>query len=86
MEGIYQITPSIKKISFEQKGKIFLYLEDGRIIISPLKYFPGIQHLDSKQRKIYTIMDDQMIMFKDSDSIYHLQDFIGKEQNYRYRG
>lgn len=75
----------IEKILFDIPGKITLKLEDGRIIITPLKYFPEIQKLSVDKRKKYTIVDDRTILFSYSDSVYHLEDFIGLENNWRQR-
>jgi len=78
-------TMCIEKILFDVPGKITLKLEDGRIIITPLKYFPEIQKLSIDKRKKYTIVDDRTILFTYSDSIYHLEDFMGLENNWRQR-
>ncbi len=78
-------TICIEKVLFNSPGKITLILEDGRIIITPLKYFPEIQKMSVDKRKKYTIVDDRTILFSNSDSIYHLEDFIGLENNWRQR-
>ena len=75
----------IKKLSFDIAGKITLKLEDGRLIIVPLKYFPEIQKLPVEKRKKYTIVDDRTILFAFSDSVYHLEDFMGLENKWRER-
>jgi len=59
--------------------KITLKLEDGRLIIVPLKYFPEIQKMSIDKRKKYTVVDDRTILFLYSDSVNHLEDFIGLE-------
>jgi len=51
MEGLENISPVIKKIDFKQRGKISFTLEDGRIIIVPVAYFPSIKRLSETQRK-----------------------------------
>lgn len=78
-------TMSIQKILFDMPGKISIKLYDGRIIIVPLKYFPELQKLTLEERKKYTIVDDRTILFSNSDSIYHLEDFIGLESKWRQR-
>ena len=78
-------TMSIEKILFDSPGKISLKLEDGRIIIIPLKYFPELQKLSVDKRKKYTIVDDRTILFTYSDSVYHIKDFIGLENKWRQR-
>lgn len=83
-EGVVGIEPQIKKISFEQKGKIYLHLKDGRIIITPLKLFPSISKLSTSQRKKYTISDGEIIVFHHSDEVYHIEQFLGREKDYQY--
>lgn len=86
MEGIRNLKPIINKLKFEDKGKMSLYLKDGRIILCPLKYFPSIKKLPLKDREQYTIVNNQIIMFHKSSFVYHIQDFLGKEQEYIYKG
>ncbi|MCX6277539.1 MAG: hypothetical protein NT004_05530 [Bacteroidetes bacterium] len=78
-------TISIKKVLFDLPGKITIKLEDGRIIITPLKYFPEIKKLSVDKRKKCTIVDDRTILFSYSDSVYHLEDFFGLENKWRQR-
>jgi hypothetical protein len=78
-------TMSIEKILFDMPGKITIKLEDGRMIISPLKFFPELQKLSVDKRKKYTIVDDRTILFSFTDSIYHLEDFVGLESKWRQR-
>jgi hypothetical protein len=76
---------SISKLNFDIAGKISLKLEDGRVIIVPLKYFPDIQKLTVEKRKKYTIVDDRTVLFSYSDFVYHLEDFMGLENKWRER-
>ncbi len=76
---------SISKLNFDIAGKISLKLEDGRVIIVPLKYFPDIQKLTVEKRKKYTIVDDRIILFSYSDLVYHLEDFMGLENKWKER-
>jgi hypothetical protein len=75
----------IVKLNFDIAGKITLKLEDGRLIIVPLKCFPDIQKLPVEKRKKYTIVDDRTILFSYSDSIYYLEDFMGLENKWSER-
>ena len=44
----------IEKINFDIAGKISMKLEDGRIIIVPLKYFPELKKIARwKKEKVY---------------------------------
>lgn len=78
-------TMSIEKILFNMPGKITIKLEDGRMFISPLKYFPELKKLSIDKRKKYTIVDDRTILFSYTNSIYHIEDFIGVESKWRER-
>ncbi len=75
----------IEKLNFDIVGKMSLKLKDGRVIIVPLKYFPDIQKLSVEKRKKYTIVDDRTVLFSYSDSVYHLEDFMGLESKGRER-
>ena len=55
MEGIVNIQPKIDKILFLQKGKMNIYLQDGRIIIIPLNYFSDIKKLSTNQQQFRNI-------------------------------
>ena len=76
---------TIQRIIFDSPGKISLKLEDGRILIIPLKYFPELSKLPLEKRKKYTIVDDRTVLFTHSDSVYHLEDFMGLESKWRER-
>lgn len=76
---------SIDKLKFNYPGKICIVLEDGRELIVPLKYFPELKKLPLEKRKKYTIVDDRTILFNYSDSVYHLEDFFGLEENWKKR-
>jgi hypothetical protein len=84
MEGIQEIAPEIDKIDFRIKGTIRLFLKDGRQVVAPLKYFPSIKRLSEKEKKKYHIIDGQILLFDHCDEIFHIEQFLGKEQNYRY--
>ena len=75
----------IEKLSFNEPGKITIKMEDGRLFIIPLRYFPELQKLSVEKRKKYTIVDDKTILFAYSDSVYHLEDFIGLEGKWQER-
>jgi hypothetical protein len=75
----------IEKVEFDIPGKMSVKLEDGRVFIIPLKYFPDIKKLPVEKRKKYTIVDDRTVLFLFSDNVYHLEDFIGLESNWRER-
>jgi len=82
---IKNTTMSIEKLSFNEPDKITIKMEDGRLFVIPLRYFPELQKLSVDKRKKYTIVDDRTILFAYSDSVYHLEDFIGIEGKWQER-
>lgn len=78
-------TISIERLSFDLHGKISIKLEDGRVLIVPLKYFPDLQKLPLEKRKKHTIVDDRTVLFNYSDQVYHLEDFMGLEEKWKER-
>lgn len=74
--GLLNGTPKIKKINFP-KGKIQIFMNDGRIITCPLNKFPEIKKLSIRERKKYSNLAGFGIMFENSDSVYHISDFLG---------
>jgi hypothetical protein len=55
------------------------------MFISPLRYFPEWQKLRVDKREKYTIVDDRTVLFKDLDSVYHLEGIIGLAGKWRER-
>jgi hypothetical protein len=86
MEGFAQTQPTIKKVSFHERGRIALILEDGRIISAPLSKFPSIRRLSVKDRQQYTIINGTMIDIHAANEVYHIQDFLGLPEKYAYTG
>jgi len=84
MEGFIKTKPNIKKITFEQRGKMFIYLFDGRTVIVPVSAFPSIKKLKEVDRKHYSIIDDSLFTFDKSNEIFHLEQVLGKENKYAY--
>ena len=78
MERLRDIKPKIKTLKFENKGKIDIHLEDGRIIIVPLSCFPSIKKLSANQRKKWQVLDHIGFTFDDTDDLFHLYEIIGK--------
>jgi hypothetical protein len=85
MEGIFQVMPRIKKIDFPGRGKIAIYLEDGRIIFVPLQYFPSIKSLSSKQRSKWYILGGEGFSFDDCSEVFHIEQVLGSEQTYSHK-
>ena len=85
LEGFQGIQPVIEKVSFAFKGKIAIHLQDGRVLLAPLEKFPSIEQLTTTQRRHLSIIDDQLLMFHDCNEIFHLEQFMGREQEYKYQ-
>jgi len=75
----------IEKLLFDEPDEITIKSEDGRLLIIPLSDFPELQKLPFEKRKKYTIVNDRTILFAYSDSVYHLEDFIGFEGKWQKR-
>lgn len=84
MEGFHHTRPAIKSIDFRRKGCITLHFKDGRILSAPLSKFPSLKKLTPYQRRFYQIADEQVLIFRDCDEVYHVQDFFGRELDYKY--
>lgn len=82
--GFRQTKPKIKRITFQKRDLLTLHLEDGRLISAPLACFPGIVALSPSQRRQYHIADDNIILFRDDDEVYHIQDFLGTYETNAY--
>ncbi len=70
------IKVSIKKLDFSQRGKMAVYLSDGREIIVPLSMFPNIKNLSLKQRNHWMILDDQFFTFDSLSLVYSITDLL----------
>ncbi len=84
MEGLYKIKPAIKKIDFVERGKFKIELKDGRVILVPIGFFPSIKKLNKLQRNKWYIIDDQMFSFEASDEVFHIEQVLGKENEYKF--
>ena len=68
----------IKKLDFSQKrGKMAVYLTDGREVIVPVGLFPEIKRLSESQREDYMILDGQFFSFEAISRIFSIKDILG---------
>ena len=84
-EGFFDVTPKIKKLSFDIKGKMKVTLCDGRIIVAPLSTFPSIKKLTMQQRKKWYLFGNGF-SFDDCNEVFHIEQIIGNSGNYRHEG
>lgn len=66
----------IKKLDFNKRGMMIVYLTDGRIVMVPVSMFPDIKRLSLAQREDYMIMDDQYFSFEAMSKIYSVKDVL----------
>jgi len=85
VEGFIGNRPKIKKIDFKSRGKFNILLEDGRSVSTPIKFFPSIKQLTNSQRKKWYITDNEMFSFDDCNEVFHIEQVLGKEQEYKYK-
>ena len=83
--GFNAVKPEIVRVSFRKAGFVTLHLEDGRALDAPLARFPGIAELSLSQRRHYHIADGDILMFRDDDEVYHIQDFLGTYETNAYQ-
>lgn len=84
MEGVIGIKPVIKKISFPATGKMRIDLEDKRSIVVPLSLFPSIKRLPPSVRRKWYVMNDELFSFDGSNEVFHIEQVLGKEEEYKY--
>ena len=71
------VTVRMNKVDFSTyKGKMAIYLSDGRIILTPIGMFPDIKRLTMKQRKDYFILEGQYLGFMRQPEMYPVTDFL----------
>ncbi|WP_418530213.1 hypothetical protein [Paraprevotella clara] len=71
------VNVGIKKLDFTgRRGKMAVYLTDGREIIVPLSFFPDIKRLSLKEREEWMILDDQFFTFGHLSKIYSVKDLM----------
>ena len=67
----------ICKLAFgEKRGKMAVYLTDGREVLVPISLFPEIKRLNSAQREDWMVLDDQFFTFDAISRIYSVKDVL----------
>jgi hypothetical protein len=84
MEGVIGVEPIIKKITWPVPGKFYIQLEDGRIIIMPVKLMPGAKKVKPQHRKRAQIINGNMFTWISCPEVYHIEQVLGKEEDYKY--
>lgn len=71
------VNVGIKKLDFTAKrGKMTVYLTDGREIVVPLSFFPNIKQLSLKEREKWMVLDDQFFSFDHLSKVYSVKDLM----------
>lgn len=84
MHGFFNIKPIITHINVENPDYLVLSFADGRILSTPVLYFPSIHNLTPEERQNWSVLDGQMFTFMDCDEVFHIEQLLGKEQIYEY--
>lgn len=72
------INVGIKRLDFtEKRGKMAVYLTDGREVIVPVSIFKDISAMPIKERNKWYILDDQYFTFENMGRVYSITDIIG---------
>ncbi len=71
------VNVGIKKLNFTvYRGKMAVYLTDGREIIVPISFFPDIKRLSVKERNRWMVLDDQFFTFDRLSRVYSVKDLM----------
>lgn len=72
-----RMNTGIRKLDFTKaKGKMIVYLTDGRELVIPVSFFPDIKKLPLEKRKEWMILDDQFFTFSHLSTVYSLSDLM----------
>lgn len=72
-----QIKTGIRKLDFVSfRGKMMVYLTDGRQVLVPLSFFPEIKSLSVKDRSDWIILDEQYFTFNRLSKVYSIEDVM----------
>lgn len=67
----------IKKLDFtEKRGKMAVYLSDGREVIVPVSKFKDISAMPIKERNKWFVLDDQYFTFENMGRVYSVTDVL----------
>ena len=83
VEGYWDVTPKIKKVSFPIRGKMSVALEDGRIIVVPISAFPSIKKVPVSERKQYYLTAGG-VTWDSCSEVIHIEQILGNYNNYKH--
>ena len=83
IEGYWDVTPKIKKVSFPIRGKMSVSLEDGRVITVPISAFPSIKKVPVNERKRYYLTAGG-VTWDSCPEVIHIEQILGNYNNYKH--
>ena len=83
IDGYWNVTPKIKKVSFPVRGKMAVQLEDGRVIIVPLSSFPSIKKVPVKERSKWYLIGGG-VTWDTCPEVIHIEQILGNYANYKH--
>ena len=83
IEGYWDVTPKIKKVSFPIRGKMSVSLEDGRVITVPISAFPSIKKVPVNERKRYYLTAGG-VTWDSCPEVIHIEQILGNYKNYKH--
>lgn len=83
IEGYWDVTPKIKKVSFPIRGKMSVSLEDGRVITVPISAFPSIKKVPVNERKQYYLTAGG-VTWDSCPEVIHIEQILGNYNNYKH--
>ena len=67
----------IKRLNFtERRGKMAVYLTDGREVLVPVTAFRDIHSMPVKERNKWFVLDDQYFTFENMGKVYSVTDVL----------
>lgn len=71
------INVGISKLDFgASRGKMLVYLTDGRQVLVPLSFFPDIKKLSLADRAEWMILDEQFFTFAKLSKVYSIEEIM----------
>lgn len=83
VEGFWDITPKIKKISFPVRGKMAVQLEDGRLITVPISAFPSVKKVPVSERNKWYLTGGGFT-WDSCPEVIHIEQILGNYNNYKH--
>ena len=83
IEGYWDVTPKIKKVSFPIRGKMSVSLEDGRVITVSISAFPSIKKVPVNERKRYYLTAGG-VTWDSCPEVIHIEQILGNYNNYKH--